>query len=781
MKGKNIYFNIVRFSQRHSKVVIVLTVLITILLAFSMKNIRVNADYNTLLGDDEESRIYEELNANSDASEDIILTIKGDDLFRPEVLGTLEGVIGEIESFPNVRAGSHPFSMVTAVNKNGRLAIVPMNPHEGDGPWTEEEAAIFKERLLNDELARNLVVSPSGNMMLIYFPMKGLGEGNSDQYNAILGIVEPLRAYGKVAINGAIAITDSISRYLVRDLFTLLSISFVVIMFVYYFSFRAKRAVFLPLSVVVLGVVWCLGIMSLLGYDLTIFNIVTPPLVLTLGSSYSIHLLNEYYRSGRAAKGDNGKEWIAGAVYHINKTIILACLTSVAGFLSLLVTEIDQFKEFGISTAIGITICALLTLFYLPATLHLLSNPKETQLKLVSEGRMTRIISYVGDIVINRWRLILVAFLALAAGFIIAFPRVEFETNYTKYFQEDDPLVVNSKDYIANIGGVDMAHVTLQAPEGVDDYFLNPDVLKSVRAFEESTAALTDDITHTLSFSSYVAFLDGVMEGDEGRVPDSPGLIMLLSRYLGLITQVETGNSAMQMLISDDHNQVTIIFRYRDTANMATTGLDNTHNVLAAIEESTQMLPADVEVITWGNGQRYMSLSDRIQSDQRRSTLASILVVFLITSITFKSLGYGFFSIIPIAVGIMANYIFMVLFNIPFDMITMGFSSVTVGVGIDDAIHFIIRFKEVESENRGTLRDHIKDTIIQTGRPITLTSISIIAGLMVLSFASFMPVRFFGILISIALLNTLLATLFILPALMYGGLSFARRIRSGRA
>ncbi len=780
MNGKNFYYNIVKFSQRHSKAVIITTILITILMAISMSNIRVNADYSTLLGDDEASKNYEELNANKDASDDIIITIKGSNLYEPEVLTAIEMAMHEIESFENVVVGSHPFSMVTAEKKSGRLVIVPINPHTGDEPWTDAEASLFKDRLLNDTIAKNLVVSEDGEMMLFFFPMRSLGDGNSDQYAAVKRLVAPIEEYAEVSINGGLAITESVTNYLIRDLFTLLSISFIVIMLVYYLSFRAKRSVFLPLSVVMMGVIWCLGIMSLLGYDLTIFNIVTPPLVLTLGSSYSIHLLNEYYRSHRETEDDNDKEWIAGAVFHINKTIVLACVTSVAGFLSLLVTEIEQFQEFGVSTAIGITVCAILTLFYLPAALHQLPNPSKSQMKLVREGGVTKVVSRIGDIVISHWKVILLAFLVLIVGFLFAFPKVEFETNYTKYFQEDDPIVVSSKDYIAHVGGVDLLYVTLKAPEGVDDYFMNPDVLRSVDAFEQSTCAITDDITHKMSFSGYVKFLDGVMDGEE-NIPESPGLIMLLSRYLSLITGMDENNNEMKMLISEDHNQMTIAFRYRDTQNMATIGLENTLSVIAAIDESALLLPGDVEVVTWGNGLRYLSLSDKIQSDQRRSTLASIIVVFLITALTFRSIGFGFFSIIPIAVGIMANYIFMVSFNIPFDMITMGFSSVTVGVGIDDAIHFIIRFKEIEGKSSDSLKQNIKDTIIQTGRPITLTSVSIIAGLMVLSFASFMPVRFFGILISIALFNTLLATLFILPAFMYGGLTFARKIKAKRA
>ncbi len=759
--------------------VIVATIIITILFSFFAGKIKLNSDYSDLLPpENKANKTYQELSQDENASDNLILTFQSSNMFVPKTLSVLEQVVEQLGDLDNFKTGTSPFSMVTAEKKNSRLVIVPINPHTGEGPWTQEEADMFKKRLLNDKVAQNLVVSKDGSMMLFYFPVDG-SNGESDlQYEQIKEIVEPLNAYGEASLNGTLAINNRVKFFLVHDLITLLGISFIVIMIIYYLSFRSKRAVILPLSVVVFGVIWCLGIMYLLGYNLTIFSIITPPLVLTLGSSYSIHMLNEYYRVGGVHENDTDKRWIAGAVYHINKTIILACITSVAGFLSLLATEIDQFKEFGISTAIGISVCALLTLFYLPAALHQLSNPKRSQSKHVREGHLTQIVANIGDVVIEHWGIILGMVAVLIIGFIIAFPQVEFETNYTKYFSENDPLVISSNRYTKAIGGVDLVYVTLKAPKGENGYFLQPKVLQAVDAFEMSTMDHTIDITHDLSFASYVKFLDGVMDGKED-IPDSPGLIMLLSRYLGLISKAEANNTNLNMLINDDQTQLTIAYRYRDTEGMATTGLENTQHVLDAVDVSTHLLPEEIEVTTWGNGERYLVLSDMIQSDQRRSTIVSIIVVFLITAITFRSLGYGFFSIIPITVGIMANYIFMVLFGIPFDMITMGFSSVTVGVGIDDAIHFIINYKRIHSEFPSDLKTAIRKTIKQTGRPIILTSISIISGLMVLSFASFMPIRFFGILISIALFNTLLATLFVLPAVMYGVLKY-RNLVKGR-
>jgi predicted RND superfamily exporter protein len=187
--------------------------------------------------------------------------------------------------------------------------------------------------------------------------------------------------------------------------------------------------------------------------------------------------------------------------------------------------------------------------------------------------------------------------------------------------------------------------------------------------------------------------------------------------------------------------------------------------VIGELEQyAEQYIPEEAQYTIWGQVNRMVALNNLIEQDQRQSTALSILIVLILAWITFSSFKFGLLALLPILYGIMSNYIFMYIFNIPFDMVTIAFSSVTVGVGIDDAIHFIIRFRSIYNYRPGNLIPAVKRTIELTGRPIILTTVAIIAGLLVLTMASFVPIQYFGLLISIALLNTLLATLFILPS-----------------
>lgn len=151
--------------------------------------------------------------------------------------------------------------------------------------------------------------------------------------------------------------------------------------------------------------------------------------------------------------------------------------------------------------------------------------------------------------------------------------------------------------------------------------------------------------------------------------------------------------------------------------------------------------------------------------DQSLTALISFIAIFILSIITFKSLKLGFGVMIPVAFGIMSNYIFMWIFGISFDLVTVGFSSIAIGIGIDDALHFSTRFRNrVKEYPDEAVEDSIKYVIHTTGKPIIETTVSIIAGMLMLLFGSYAPIRYFGIVMCITLFSTNIATLFILPA-----------------
>jgi hypothetical protein len=223
-------------------------------------------------------------------------------------------------------------------------------------------------------------------------------------------------------------------------------------------------------------------------------------------------------------------------------------------------------------------------------------------------------------------------------------------------------------------------------------------------------------------------------------------------------------NQSIDMLLNDDATRMTITMKVFDSEEQDLQTVGSAVRVEKAISTYLSVLPRDITVNIWGDGNDAIRFSKTIMDDQTKSTVVSFVLVFIITLISFSSVKYGLFSVIPILIGIMTNYIIMFLTGIPFDLVTIGFSSVTVGVGIDDALHFLIRYNNKRKDNPSdSIKLQLDKTIRETGRPIILTTLSIVTGLAMLSFGSYTPIRYFGILVSVSLITTMLATLFILP------------------
>ena len=296
-----------------------------------------------------------------------VVVFSSAELYTPEVLNLLYDVMIELESLDKVGPCLSPFDFVTVEKKGSRLSITPMSPVQRGEEWTEETAAILKERLMNDDMARNYLYSKDGNTIMLYYRTQSYNQAEQDVMNSI---IDPLRDYGRVAINGGSSIINRVTYFIFKDLGILLSLCFIVILLVYYLSYRSLRAVIIPSSLSIIGIIWTLGMMSLMGYKLTIVSILTPCLVLTLGSSYSVHMLSEYFAEAKdPEKAVNGYA-------RISKTILSACLTTIMGFITMLVCRTDMFKQFGVSVSIGIAMCAVLAILYLPSILSLLPQPK---------------------------------------------------------------------------------------------------------------------------------------------------------------------------------------------------------------------------------------------------------------------------------------------------------------------------------------------------------------------------------------------------------------------
>jgi len=761
-KRRPIILSLLHFVHEHSLAVIIAFGIVTALFALAVTRIKVNPNLESLLPNDDKVMALINRYGNGQVEANyLVIAVEAENPFTLPGLSAFARAIAQLEAFPEIKEGITPFNLISFEKQGSRLSLKPMSPG-GRQPQTAEELAVFKENLFAAPFAVNFVVSRDRTVLLAFFPTEA-----TENYTELMGeidrILADLKPYYTTHITGTIPFMDTTKTYLLRDLSTLLILAFVVMLIIFYLGFRSKRAVVLPLLVVGIGTVWCLGFMSLIGFDLTLMSVIIPPLVLALGSSYSIHILNQYYRE--AGQNSEDSRWIGGAIAHVNKTILLASATTIAGLLSLISVSIGQTREFAIATSFGIFSCALLSLFFFPAVLYRLREPKARQSKQVLKGTLTRVLTNMSTGVLRHRAIILILLVAILAFSIFAFTKIEYNTDAISYFPKRARVIKDMRFFARKIGGFEEIGITLTAPENQANYFLRTDVLNSLSQFE-SRLAEDPDICYLSSFVSYLEYANQVMYGKR-EIPQSRGLILLLSRYFKVFASSEEASRVLGLLVNEDFSSLTMMLRIYDSADQTFIDEIGLRAVLENLDGlQAEYIPPEVEIVRWGPLLRYLPLSDIMQRDAVRSMVIAALLIICITAIGFRSLLYGLYAVIPLLTGIMINVTFLYLTKIPLDALTIMVSSITIGVGVDDAIHFLIQFRRQWASGTQDIQTAVTRTMNITGRPIVLTTLAIDGGLLILGFGLFKPIVYFGLMVIITLSAACLGTILVLPAVL---------------
>ena len=676
------------------------------------------------------------------------------DLWQNRYLELLENAIDEIEKRRDSARPVSIFDWGTISGEDEHLGVISVNPNE-DGVWSEKDALEMKDRVEKDPMVKYMLIGDSGNSVLLQFIYSDFG--SSQQLESLSSVFQPLRDEGgRVVLMSNMVIAQEVMKSLWKDLIVLLSLALAIIFIVYYFSFHSTLYALVTASVSAIAVIWTLGTMKIQGMDLNLMNILSPCMVATLGGTYAVHTISQYMNQIYNGNHTTGFT----AVKRVLKTIIIGSITTVAGFMCLSLSKEEGIGYFGASASFGVVFCALLSVTYLPSLLNLLPRPKEKSVDRLKNGWLQRRIEALGTFVVSHWILLIIVFLALVGVFLLVKDGIGVNSDYMSYFSQDDPFGEDCRFFSREIGGTTPFSVTIEAPEGEDQFFLDMENLKMVKDWEDKLKE-SKHVLQVISFPSYVAFANREITG-EWDIPSDPGVgrIMkyILSMYMDELGQ--TGG-----IVSQDFNSITITIQAWDGNTEDLSSVESTKELYNEMVRSLDSLPPGSKVTISGYPIISMKFSDRMLKEQEASTLWALAAVLLISSIVFLSPIKGVLVLIPVLSGIFFNIIFMYFMKIPYDIITISFSSIAVGAGVDDAIYFTLKYRMYRKiHHEKGVRKALVETISLSGRPIILTTLSVVLGMSVLGFASYTPIRYFGLLMAVTLLGCMVSTLLFLPA-----------------
>jgi len=743
---------LVRFSVEHPWWIILTAALITILAVLPITRLEVEPDVESLLPGDSETSEDPQAPEYSADYDRLAILVKGKDLFTLDGLNRFSELISRLNDELQAEKVIDPFSMITLEKTGSRLRGVTIAPG-GIAPETSADLSLFLQRLNKDPFSRGLITSRDGKALAAYFLIPK-GRPYLEQDTAIRSISDSYRDTMDITITGSIPFSAETERYLTRDALRLMALVVLTILFSYYLGFHSRRAMILPVVLVITGTAWSLGFMALMGWKLSMVSIVSPPLVLTLGSSYSIHILSEYYRFPMTR--EDKRKRITEAVTAVSGTIVMASITTITGLLCLLLATMPQTRQFAVSTSIGVAATALLSLSLFPAFLSLQKPVAEVKVQTVNSDVLSRILKKISPPLVRRRWPAMVILISLFSVFAFLSPRVAYNTSPISYFPGDSDVIRELKGFSQDVGGMDEITIELTAPENQAGYFLQSDILEDIYNLGNKISE-NPDVSHLISLPAYLSFASETVLESSGDFSNR-GLNLLVSR---MFLSAAGG--------SGDFSTTSLIIRIYNKSEGRPIDEGDTKRIRSELTEILdENLPGEISWKMSGLSLDFLELSGLMRRDFLVSTLAALIAIGIICTVAFRSLKKGLLALIPLTAGISATFILMSIFDIPLDMTTIMMSCIAIGVGVDDAIHFLLRLRQEEQKHSGNPDTASVNAILHTGRPIILTTLSIVLGLAWFALADFQPIRYFGLLIVFTLTAAGLSTILLLPPLSKG-------------
>lgn len=739
--------------------IIILVAALTALAGYYAQRVQLSSDLIDLAPENNpELRALRQTLDKFGSSTFVMIAVKAEDPFSAATLKKIGEISGQIRELYAVEEVIDPVNATVFKPLFGTVAVKKMFP-EGTVPEDPAELQRIKQEMLDEPLLRDVVVSENGQSLALYIrlredaPTRNLREQLTE-------ILQPYQGPETFYMAGGPIIESWVQEYVANDTVRLALPILVIVILVLFINFRSFRGVLLPLFIMLASITWTLGLMGVFDTEITIIGVMLPTLILIISSSYSIHFLNQYYRDIFGPEDKDTK--IVCSFNRIGRTILLAACTTIAGFAALTVNRIRPMMELGVFVLIGVFFAMALSLTFLPSTLSIVPLPRRERHAARQTGAFSRFFEHMGEIVVKRWWVIVVLAVGVAVWSGVGLHNIEVDTSWTRFFKKDS-RVIRSQAFIRNnYGGVSAINVSFWPEPGSEIEFRKLEALQYVEEVEQWINK-QDLFGKTTSLADYVKRANQIMHNNQQQFHRLPENNAELLRIL-LMFKMAKLTERLDHVITEDYRYANITVRSAKPGRNVT--IPETRRFLNDFEQFIQDNPhPGLDVRIAGLDLIYLSLVNYLVRSQLVSLALSVITVFLIMVITFRSLAYGLFGLIPILFGLMLNFGAMSYFNIPLDFITSMIASIAVGLGVDNAIHYLIRFSRTDQS--APLSKRIGSALTGSGIPIFFTSLTLIAGFSVLLFSSFKPILYFGLLISVTMLGCLMGVIFVLPAVLY--------------
>lgn len=711
-----------------------------------------------VVSDDAEARRYRETNAIFGDDRVVVVALETEDVFTPAVIQQIRDLTNGLTAVPGVKHVVSLTNVQKARESGDEVRVGRLIPLKADAA----ELRRIGDETLSDGLLTGQVVARDRKMAAIDIFLD-TGQGVSGE--KVIGRVREITAQhstpAKIYFAGLPYMEFRNGQHIRRDLGALAPVTILLILVTFFITFRSLRGVILPLVTVAVGLIWTFGAMSFAGRPFTVVTMMVPVIIMAIGSSYVIHVINQYYIACVAA-GHPGTErrtaLVQNALEFITPAVLVSGSTTMAGFGSLIFTDITGSHDMGLFSATGCAATTLLSLTMVPAWLALLPMPETRagESPIMTARGVGTLLRVLGTLVTERRAIIYgVTMVALVFGISGAF-HLRIDSDLMNFYPKNSEERIGADKLQEHLGGAASFQVIVEGPSA--DSLHRVESLRTIEQLETFIRGLPG-VDRTFSVTDLLKALGGLggtTAGDPRAIPSDQATIdLFLNKYLA-----EGSGDVPIRLISPDGRKAQIIVQSH---------LFGSREMGRALDQIDQWgrenLPLGYSLYSTGIFVLLNRTSDSVAADQVRSLAIALALIFLMMAALFLSLRLGIIALIPNLVPIVFFFGFMGWTGISLNLNTSLVASVVLGLAVDNAAHLVRRYNALR-ESVSTWQEAVRESLILTGRPMIFANATLAFAFAVFALSSFLPMRTGGLLSGVTILACLFADLTLLPVLL---------------
>ena len=592
---------------------------------------------------------------------------------------------------------------------------------------------------------------------------------NHQNINEIRDVINKYGENAKIHLGGIPMIADDMMSFIKSDIVVFGIGVFIFIILTLWLIFKNLKWVAMPLIGCATSVIIMIGLLGLLGWKVTVISSNFIALMLILNMAMNIHLTVRFLQLKKEFPSMSKNEAVLEASKKMMLPILYTVLTTICAFLSLIFSGIKPIMDFGLMMTLGLIVSLIVTFLLLPSLLNIFSTDKEINLKDTEKSLIT---SLLGSIA-KKSRIFLFGSTIFIIGLsVVGIAKLQVENSFINYFDKETEIYKGMKKIDDDLGGTTPLDIILKFPtkqkiekddqfseweEDIDEnedkskYWFTRDKMDKILKVHDYLDSLPE-IGKVLSFGSILRVAEDLNKKElqsleiavlYSKIPDE-----IKQEIISPYISVENDEARISVRIKDslkDLRRNDLINKINSEIN--TLGLNNKEYKLAGV------------LIIFNN------LLQSLFKSQILTLGIVMLGIFIMFLILFRNTVLSIIGVIPNFLAAFFILGIIGLMNIPLDMMTITIAAITIGIAVDNSIHYIYRFKEEfkKIKNYDKTLDRCHSTV---GIAILNTSITIVFGFSILILSNFIPTIYFGIFTGIAMLLAMISVLTLLPRLL---------------